>query len=140
MSKERNLTMANVDSRTVLGQNGRPTLLQVCALLGLFLLAGCATAGEKDKKPTRDDVPTMGPGTIQELSKLIGSEPVLLFAVDQNGELIAVRNPKTSPAFPIKFKLKADYITSWKTFSVITTENPKRCWIDSSGTEKCVTW
>jgi hypothetical protein len=93
-------------------------------------------------EPNTNSPDPIPPDVMKQLSFGTESELAVVFAVNRKGEIKAYYNPKgkPTPKGQLKFPKKNDEIELTRSITLFQTKNPTTCWINSRGTQECVTW
>lgn len=121
------------------------TLLFLLTVSITLWITACSESNGKDKpktQPTGDSSKVMNK-EVQSFFEVeeSGVRPGVVFVLYENGRIQAFRRHDQKP---VEFKrgqpIPAGKIMTLKSIAIVETSNPKYCWIDGVGFEKCVTW
>jgi hypothetical protein len=123
----------------------RNVLLLVLIVGTAFGLAACDKSNGKDKPGPSPKGESSRPMSkeVQAFfeSQERGAKPGVVFVLYDNGRMQSFRREDQKPVeFERGQPVPADKILAMESIAIVRTSNPKYCWIDGTGTTKCVSW
>lgn len=123
----------------------RYTLLLAFMVSTVLLITGCSDSNgkEKPKLSQKGESSKVMNKDVQSFFEAEegGVRPGVVFVLYDNGRIQAFRRQDQKPIELERGQsIPADKVKTMKSIAIIETSNPKYCWIDGVGNEKCVSW
>lgn len=123
----------------------RYTVLLAMTVSALLWTSGCSDSNGKDKPklPQKGESSKVMNKEVQSFfeTEERGAKPGIVFVLYDNGRIQAFRRQDQKPVeFDRGQPIPAGKIMAMKSIAIVETSNPKYCWIDGVGFEKCISW